>query len=185
MPPRREGEGGGPLTLRKGRLGGRCRCSGSRGRGGAGEVAGGDAALHRGERGGCTRRAGRQRAPARELAGIGGAALQRHCTASCGVAGAQARRRGGAAKGRGRGRRCRYGAVPRRNSEQQWAFSTVSTRRRGAVGRGGGGGWRRVVRRVCEGCVVCARVWAGGANRWGHMKEYAECQDLRHSALFF
>ena len=32
--------------------------------------------------------------------------------------------------------------------------------------------------------VVCARVRAGGANRWG-MKEYAECQDLGHSALVF
>ena len=45
--PRREGEGGGPLTLRKGRLGGRCRCSGPQGRGGAGEVDGGDVAPRR------------------------------------------------------------------------------------------------------------------------------------------
>jgi len=51
------------------------------------------------------------------------------------------------------------------------------------AGRGGArvGGVRLcAVRRV-----VCARVRAGGANRWGHMKEYAECQDLGHSALFF
>ena len=53
MPPRREGEGGGPLTLRKGRLGSRCCCSGSRGRGGAGEVAGGDAASRRPAEGPC------------------------------------------------------------------------------------------------------------------------------------
>ena len=76
MPPRRKGDVGGPLAMRGGRIGGRCRCRGPRGRSAAGEVAGGDAAqLQRRSCGRrrCTGTQGRSRV--KEMAGSGTAAV--------------------------------------------------------------------------------------------------------------
>jgi len=101
----------------------------------------------------------------------------------------------------GEGQRCRAGGGAR------WGGEAPGGRAGGAVGGGTGGGgggsgvggsggggvrcgggarWggeapgRRAVR--CS--VLCARVRARGAGRWGHMKEYVEYQNWRHSAKY-